>query len=291
VPYPRTQAVLNFRLDNRVEIKVASKKDTITGTKKVVIFENVSLGTAYDFARDSLRWIPFYINGRTTLFKLIYLSFNIVFDPYSIDMYGNRSTLTELKANKRLLRLSRSEMNLSVGLPVATLIRNLMTQKTKTPPPEDSDITDPLHTQSLLGTPQMSVDFKQAWNLNLNYTLAYTVNDNLNYYRRSSLNPNLYYDFDISNPYEHRVIQTLNVAGDLNITSKWRLGFTTGYDFVQKGISFTSLDIYRDLHCWEMRFNWIPFGIRKGWNFTINIKSATLKDVKWNKKKDFRDQF
>jgi len=77
--------------------------------------------------------------------------------------------------------------------------------------------------------------------------------------------------------------------GDFNITKKWKIGFTTGYDFVAKTLSYTSLDIYRDLHCWEMRFNWIPFGYRKGWSFTINIKASVLQDVKIPLKKDFRD--
>ena len=91
-------------------------------------------------------------------------------------------------------------------------------------------------------------------------------------------------------PYAHNIVHTLNVAGDINITKKWRIGFTTGYDFVQKSLSYTSLDFYRDMHCWEMSFNWIPVGYRKGWSFTINVKSSTLRDVlKYKKERDFRD--
>ena len=49
-------------------------------------------------------------------------------------------------------------------------------------------------------------------------------------------------------------------------------------------------DIHRDMHCWEMSFNWIPIGYRKGWSFSINVKSSTLRDVlKYKKEKDFRD--
>ena len=87
-----------------------------------------------------------------------------------------------------------------------------------------------------------------------------------------------------------RIIQTLNVSGEFNITKKWKVGFTTGYDFVQKTLSYTSLDFYRDMHCWEMSFNWIPTGYRKGWKFTINVKSSTLRDVlKLNLHDDFRN--
>ena len=65
--------------------------------------------------------------------------------------------------------------------------------------------------------------------------------------------------------------------------------FSTGWDFTNHGLSYTNISVYRDLHCWEMRFNWIPIGSYKSWNFTINVKAAALKDLKLTKKKDYRD--
>ena len=72
-------------------------------------------------------------------------------------------------------------------------------------------------------------------------------------------------------------------------TPNWRIALSSGYDFVNKGLSYTSIDIYRDLHCWEMRFNWIPYGTYKSWNFSINVKASALQDLKLTKKKDYRD--
>ena len=121
------------------------------------------------------------------------------------------------------------------------------------------------------------------WSLTINYTFTYGINDNLEYYRY------LYNNNDLK-PYAHNIVHTVNVSGDIHITKKWKFGFNTGYDFVHKTLSYTSLDFYRDMHCWEMSFNWIPVGYRKGWSFTINVKSSTLRDVlKYKKEKDFRD--
>lgn len=93
-----------------------------------------------------------------------------------------------------------------------------------------------------------------------------------------------------TNRYVNNMVHTINVVGDIHVTKKWKIGFTTGYDFVQKSMSYTSIDIYRDMHCWEMSFNWIPFGYRKGWGFTINVKAAVLKDVlKYNRPNDYRN--
>jgi hypothetical protein len=81
----------------------------------------------------------------------------------------------------------------------------------------------------------------------------------------------------------------VNFSGDVSITEKWKVSFSSGYDFVQKEISFTSIDIYRDLHCWEMRFNWIPFGFRQSYNFSINVKSGMLQDLKLNRRRQWFD--
>lgn len=80
-------------------------------------------------------------------------------------------------------------------------------------------------------------------------------------------------------------VMTVGLTGDLSLTPKWKIGFRTGYDFTSKQMSYTSIDFYRDLHCWEMRFNWTPLGFRKSWSFGINVKASILKDLKYDKKK------
>ena len=89
--------------------------------------------------------------------------------------------------------------------------------------------------------------------------------------------------------YESDVVQTISLRGDLNLTKNWKIAFTTGYDFEAKMMSYTSIDIYRDLHCWEMRFNWVPFGYYKSWNFTINVKAGMLQDLKYNMRNSYQD--
>ncbi|NTW33734.1 MAG: hypothetical protein HGB12_14130, partial [Bacteroidetes bacterium] len=88
---------------------------------------------------------------------------------------------------------------------------------------------------------------------------------------------------------ERKTIQTLSFNGDINISSKWKVGLRSGYDFEQKQFTYTSVNIYRDLHCWELVFNWIPTGFRKSYDLTIRVKASALQDLKLTKKKDFRD--
>jgi hypothetical protein len=99
------------------------------------------------------------------------------------------------------------------------------------------------------------------------------------------------YTFNYNSRYNYRderfdrnLVQSLNVNGTINLTPKWRLGFRSGYDFERKEITYTSVDLYRDLHCWEMTLNWIPFGFRKSYNLTIRVKSQMLQDLKVTKR-------
>jgi len=254
---PKMQARVQLTLGNNLEIKVRSRKDTITGLKKIPLIDNFNISMYYDFAADSMRWSTFTMSGRSTLFKQLYLTYSFVFDPYSINEEGRRVNVTEWDAHRRLLRFSQGTYSISLNYRI-----DQNTFKSK----------DPERQKNRL-----------PWSLTFNYSFTYGINDNLDYYRA------IYWGEELK-PYTHNMVHTLNVAGDINITKKWRFGFTTGYDFVHKSLSFTSLDFFRDMHCWEMSFNWVPIGYRKGWRFTINVKSATLKDVmKLNLHDDFRN--
>ena len=73
-------------------------------------------------------------------------------------------------------------------------------------------------------------------------------------------------------------------SGDIDITPKWKAGASSGYDFVQKGVTYTQLRFERDLLSWRMDFNWNPFGERASWYFFIGISSSVLSDIKWDKR-------
>mgnify|MGYP002620132841 CR=1 FL=1 len=250
-----TQALVRLSFGNNLEIKVRSKRDTVTGFRKISIFDNLNVGMSYNIAADSLNWSKLTVSGRSTLFRQLYLTFNFVFDPYIINENGVRCNITEWKANHRLFRMSSTDFSIALNWRIDQ--NTFKKNKQKEP-------------SSKRGLP---------WSFTFNYTFSYGLSDNIYYYRLQD-----------SVLYNRNIIHTLNVVGDFYITKKWKIGFTTGYDFVQKDFSYTSVDVHRDMHCWEMAFSWIPFGYRKGWSFTINVKANVLKNVlKYNKHNDFRD--
>jgi hypothetical protein len=108
--------------------------------------------------------------------------------------------------------------------------------------------------------------FSMPWNLSLSYTYQYN-----------------------KPAFIESTTQSVEISGYLNVTKKWRLNFRTGYDITNKDVTFTSIDVQRDLHCWEMSFSCIPLGSRQSYMFKINVKSSVLKDLKLDKKKAFYD--
>jgi hypothetical protein len=84
-------------------------------------------------------------------------------------------------------------------------------------------------------------------------------------------------------------IQTLNFSGDVSITKNWKLGVTSGYDFTNKNLSYTSINVYRDLRCWEAKIDWVPFGFNKRYSLGINLKTASLRDLRIPRQRSWFD--
>jgi len=259
---------VGLSLNNNLEMKVRSRKDTITGMKKVMLIESFTIGTSYDLARDSLRWSPLSISARTTLFKKLQVQYSASFDPYIQDSLGRALNRFEWDVNRRLLRRDNSSWNFSLAYNFGSG-KNKPANKVDPNPPPDAT-SDQL--QEIATNPQNYIDWNNPWDLSFNYTLRFT----------GVMDPK-------TEKVKRDMVQTLGFNGGINITPKWKLNLTSGYDFESGKLSYTSVNVYRDLHCWEMRFNWIPIGYMKSWNFYIKVKASILQDLKLNRKKDFRD--
>ncbi len=94
----------------------------------------------------------------------------------------------------------------------------------------------------------------------------------------------------MSRPYPALTTRFSNVSSSLSfsITKNWKFTFSAGYDLVQKQVTAPYITIYRDLHCWEMNFNWYPTGVYRGFRFEIRIKAPQLQDVKITKESNYR---
>jgi hypothetical protein len=220
----------------------------------------MDIGGSYNAVVDSFNWSQISIRYRTNLMENINISGGMSFDPYATNKAtGGRSRTTYLKSNGKLMQFKSLEIAIRASLPV----RKSNTALTKA----NNEQLDAIGRQY-----GMYADFNIPWKLELNYSAG------------------LRKDFLVASQKDTiQFTQNLLARGEVNLTEKWRIGLSSGYDFRLKELSYTSFDIYRDLHCWEMKLNLIPFGPRKSYNFGLNVKSAVLQDLKLVRRKDFRD--
>jgi hypothetical protein len=245
---------LNFNLINNLEMKLAKKSDTGMTTKKVSIFDNLGLSTGIDFERDSLKWDAFRLSGRTRITEVLNIAFNGVFDPYAIDTAGIRINKTNYSDNGKLSRFTSGNISFQMQFRGGDKKKKQSENATE----EELDYIN--------NNMDQFIDFNVPWSFGVSYVINY------------------------SKPtFKETITQTLNFNGELKLTDKWKVDFNSGYDFEQKDVTYTNVNIYRDLHCWELSFNWIPLGFQKSYSVTINVKASVLQDLKLNRRRNYYD--
>ena len=259
-PARRESGRVGLNLLNNIEMKVGSKKDS-TGTKKVTLFENLGFSTSYDISADSLNWSPIAANARTRIGKFFTLQFNGSFDPYGLDSASERRINESWKSQEgKLLRLTSANIAVNFRLQGGK-------SKTKKKPKEyASEYGTEEELEDINLHPERYVDFQVPWSINVRYNIRYN-----------------------KPAYEEFITQTMNFGGDIGLTENWRIGFNSGWDFERKDLTYTSVTIYRDLHCWQLAVDWIPYGPRQSYNITLNVKSSVLQDLKLNRRRDYFD--
>jgi len=85
--------------------------------------------------------------------------------------------------------------------------------------------------------------------------------------------------------------QSLQFNGTLGLTKNTQITYNSGYDFEVNEFTTTRIGVTRDLHCWTMSFNWVPFGALQSYFVSIRVKSSLLQDLKIEKRRSFLDFF
>jgi len=273
---------VNFSLSNIVEAKVYSRKDTTGKPNKIKLIESLSFSTAYNLFSDSLNWSPVSMSFRTTLAQNINVQLSSSFNLYGLSDAGTLNRHFAISQGQGLVRMTSLNMSLNFDLGQLLSGKDKNNQQqtsggagqqpTGMPPGETGAPGDelsgklPLTNNNLDGYGYNKFDV--PWSLRMAYNFSYS---------KPTLTKN--------------ISQTLTMSGNVKLTPKTAITYNTGYDFNDNEITMTSLGISRDLHCWEMNLSWIPTGYLKSWNFTIRAKASMLQDLKYERRKDYHDNY
>ncbi|WP_295336250.1 putative LPS assembly protein LptD [Flavobacterium sp.] len=266
---------IGFTLSNTFEAKVTDKDSTQTEPKKIMLLNNLNFSTSYDITADSLRWAPMRVSGGTQILnQKMNINFAATLDPYAINNAGQRINTWNIDNGGSLFRMTSANLTLNYTFASSDGSDNKKnTQGERNGGRSDdlfgtnTDLSDRRESQFDDSNDKENpvsefFNYKLPWDMNLAYALTYSNN------RR-----------------EKKIIgNSLMVSMNTDLTPKWKIGVSTGYDFVQKGVTFTQFRFERDLLSWRMDFNWVPFGDNAYWGFFIGIKSGVLSDIKWDKR-------
>ena len=269
---------ISFSLNNNLEMKVVESSDSTKADdeqkfKKVKLIDNLGISSSYDLIADSLNLSPFRIQARTTVAG-VSINMGTTLDPYMVD--ENYRKIHKYTWNERsgLGKLGRvTQANLSFGMTFRSKKDGNKSQENSNPRGSVPNVEnqDQESEPVLPSAYDNYIDFNMPWDFEFDYSLNYTG--------ASKAYPN------------GRVSQTIGVRGNISITEKWKASMNTNFDIQAGEFSFTTFNLTRDLHCWGMSFNFVPFGFRKSYSFTISAKSSMLADLKLQKQQSHYDNF
>ncbi|WP_141106551.1 putative LPS assembly protein LptD [Hymenobacter gelipurpurascens] len=272
VPSTTKVSAINFSLQNSVEMKVRNNEDT-TGTtpfNKVSLIDGLDFNIGYNFADSVFNLSPLGIVFRTQVARKLNLLVNSNLEFYQQD--STRRLINKFlwqQDKKKLARLASASLTMSYQFNPSTGDRKSAIKRPVAPANDPS-----LGSPTRLDPYEDYVDFEIPWDLSTNLTATYANQGPLP----------ARFNRPRNSPY---TAVSLNLNGSVKLTETLRFGFSTNYDFVNKNPAFTSLDIFKDLHCWQINGNWRPFGPTRGYFVTIAAKSALLQDLKLSRNRTF----
>jgi len=279
VPGNNFSSSIGISVNNNLEAKVRDRDSTATEPKNIMLLNSLNFSTSYNVAGDSLKWSPVRLSGGTQIFnKKMSINFGATLDPYALDNNNNKIDQFNINNGGSLFRLTSANLSASYSLSSKSFDGNDdMDESAKEESRRSGGRDDDLfgkpddfadrrlnsENDSKKEEPSDLFSYKLPWNLRF----AYAVNYN-NTRRQSEISSH-----------------SLMFSGNVDISPRWSINASSGYDLKNKGVTYTTFGFSRDLLSWKMNFSWVPFSTNSSWNFFIGISSGILSDIKYDKRR------
>ena len=273
---------IGISLNNVIEAKVAPKDpESDEEDEKITILNNLNFSSSYNIAADSLRWSPVSFSAGTRLFKdKLAVNLSGSLDPYKVvSTNGVIRKINEFNPN--IFRLTNASLTANYSISSADF------DKIKKDNPKNNSGNGAQNSVDVIGADINPTDRfgqrngintdkkdknKEAklyradipWSLSLAYSASYINNG-----------------IDGGNVGVHSIM----FSGNVELSPKWKMGYSSGYDVKGGAFTFSRFNFTRDLDSWQFNFNWVPFGTNSSYTFFIGVKSSVLSDLKWDKNK------
>lgn len=281
---------ISFDISNNLEMKVKSDKDS-TGVKKISLIDELYAGISYNTAAKVQPWSDLNMRLRLKLTKSYTFNMSARFATYAYTFNENGQVVEGNRTEWSYGRFGRFQgmsQNFSYTFNNDTWKKWFGKDKDEdskeTSSNDSADDTqydefgNPIEEEPKKKTEvKADIDddgylrFKMPWSFTVSYGITMSED------RTAKINIK-------TMRYPYKFTQNMNFSGNLKLTDKWNISFSSGYDFEAKKISMSTVNISRDLHCFQMTAGMV-FGPFTSYNFTISANASMLKDaLKYDKR-------
>ncbi len=280
---------ISFSVSNNVEMKWRTKNDSL---KKISIIDELGASLSYNLAAKTKPWSNLSTRLRLKLTKNYTFSFNATWATYAYAFNDRGQVIVGDRTEWSYGRFGRFQgmsQNLSYTFNNKTFSKikqwfqgsdedeDADTQEKEGTSEEESPKSGSLKESKTKKAKDATVDndgympFKFPWNLTISYGIMMAENT------AAKINVK-------TMRYPYKFTQNMNISGNIGISDNWRITFTSGYNFQFKKLTTTTMNISRDLHCFEMSCG-IVLSPYTSFNFSFRATSQMLADaLKWDKR-------
>ncbi|MFN3596504.1 MAG: putative LPS assembly protein LptD [Rubricoccaceae bacterium] len=258
-------AALGVSVDNAFLTRLVQTDTTGEVQRRTLQVLSLSLSSGYNFA-DPLRPVQDLSLAGNSQLGAYRINVNGQFSAYALDSLGVATSVPYVTATGRPLRLTGFTVSAGTQFSArrgAGQAEDLRLVSGAAVPGAPGTLLDPLfpdYRPSALGY----VDFAAPWSFSLDFTAGYAPRP-----------PGLPSAFQRS-PWN--AVLSVNQF-NFRLTPNWAVTGSTGYDLAQRRATLTQLALRRDLHCWEMQLQVVPFGQFQQVSFSLYVKSGYLRDL------------
>jgi hypothetical protein len=270
---------IGISVRNRIETKIA-QSDTLED--KLIEVLQFDLNTNYRPTLDSFRLSPINISFRSPALTIINFNGGATLNAYDdqliidtargVRFYRDDKNFM-LSNGTGLARLTDINFGISTGFSGKGIGTQPNIQNNETKKKDSVGLgerfqirqnaeykEDDIFAEELSGYTPSALD----WNLNLGLQFAYRE------------------------PQRDLISRSINFNAtfNFNLTPTWKIETSAAYDLVLKQLLNTSVNITKDMHCWDFNFRWYPTGFNRGFFFRFGIKASQLRDLRYERRED-----
>ena len=293
VPGKGKSGTLSMSVGNNLEMKVHGDRDTVD--RKVSLIDELSASMSYNFAAQTKPWSNLNTRLRIKFPKLNYtFSFNATWATYAYEIDDNGRVYVGDRTEYSYGRFGRFQgmsQNFSYTFSNNTLrdwrnkwnkmVSRFSSDEDEDAGEEDENDENPnadrtgnvARTASAPGKKGGAapvdddgyVEYSLPWSFSISYGISMRENTSapINVDRMR---------------YPWKLTHSLNMSGNVKLTNKWNINFSSGWDFNYHDFTMTTMSVTRDLHCFNMSCSVVlkPY---TSYNFSVKANSSMLADL------------